>query len=362
MIPQGGKISLRQLSPHGIHGSLCIHQVLSDRTFRVKLAASTSPSFPPSDGVQQSIAEHHIIKRINFSPTTLYVGDLTIHASGLSLPVLRQLLQIAVTLISYVIDRGFRSSTSKSFSIHFFCSCIASQSPLSIWCPNPISLIRQVPRCHSSSNCSGGTISILLKKNCSPLAPALADSQSYTLGIIPQTTPPLYYHDPPHSWLRLPYTFFIRLFPSRSPWHNPPQRSSINPRSFPILSSWEPMHWIGFVISFSTSCPSLFKEIFSFSPIFFHQTNHSSFTSFYIFFSTFTYSFPIHPFLISDPFLSLPIFPILADTLFVHLHVCFPELTNLFFSPIFLLISLPTSPVPIFIKIVLNSLRLLVSA
>lgn len=119
MIPQGGKISLRQLSPHGIHGSLCVHQVLSDRTFRVKLAASTSPSFPPFEGVQQSIAEHHIIKRISFSPTTLYVGDLTIHASGLSLPALRQ-LQFAMTLISYINDHSFRSSTSKSFSIHFF--------------------------------------------------------------------------------------------------------------------------------------------------------------------------------------------------------------------------------------------------
>lgn len=94
---------------------------------------------------------------------SLYVGDLTIHASGLSLPALRQLLQIAMALISYVIDHSFRSSTSKSFSIHFFFSCLASQSPLSI-SPNPISPFRQVPRCHLSSNCSGGTISILLKK------------------------------------------------------------------------------------------------------------------------------------------------------------------------------------------------------
>lgn len=219
MIAQRGKISLRQLSPYGIHGSVCVHQVLSDRTFRVKLAASTSPSSPPSDGVQQSIVEHHIIKRISFSPTTLYVGDLTTHASGLSLPVLRQLLQIAVTLISYVIDHGFRSSTSKSFSIHFFLFTYGiSISTLSIWCPNPFSPFRQVPRCHSSSNCSGGTISILFKKNCSPLAPALADSYSYTLGFIPQTTPPpLYYHDPLYSWLWLSYMFFSCLFPSRSP-------------------------------------------------------------------------------------------------------------------------------------------------
>lgn len=155
MIPQRGKISLRQLSPHGIHGSACV-QVLSDRTFRVKLAASTSPSSPPSDGVQQSIVEHHIIKRISFSPTTLYVGDLTIHASGLSLPALRQ-LQFAMTLISYIIDHSFRSSTSKSFSIHFFLFMYSIPiSTLSIWCPNPISPFRQVPRCHSSSNCSGG--------------------------------------------------------------------------------------------------------------------------------------------------------------------------------------------------------------
>lgn len=123
---------LQQLTFFGITGNMSffIQSFLRDRTFRVRVAASTSPSFPQFEGVPQGsvlsttlflIAINNIVSTLPIGiRSSLYVDDLAIYASGPSLSTLQNLLQSAIsTASSWATKHGFHFSSAKSYSILF---------------------------------------------------------------------------------------------------------------------------------------------------------------------------------------------------------------------------------------------------
>ena len=123
---------LHQLSSIGINGNMGVflQRFLTNRTFRVKVAASYSPPFSQYEGVPQGsvLSTSLFLLAINniassLPPgvrSSLYVDDFVIYASGLSLSPLHSLLQSAVTAASsWATNHGFRFSSTKSYCIFF---------------------------------------------------------------------------------------------------------------------------------------------------------------------------------------------------------------------------------------------------
>ena len=123
---------LRQLSLVGISGNLGVflQNFLQNRSFRVRVASSCSPSFRQIEGVPQGsvlsttlflLAINDIVSVLPSGVrSSLYVDDFAIYASDSSSSRLHFLLQSAVTAASsWATDHGFRFSTSKTFSIYF---------------------------------------------------------------------------------------------------------------------------------------------------------------------------------------------------------------------------------------------------
>ena len=137
---------LQQLSSLGLRGNMgvFIKSFLSKRTFQVKIASSTSSSFPQFEGVPQGsvlsttlflLAVNDIVSVLPpGARASLYVDDLTIYASGTSIPDLCQFLQSAITSVtSWATNHGFRFSTSKSFPILFSRSRTVPKPPLFLY-------------------------------------------------------------------------------------------------------------------------------------------------------------------------------------------------------------------------------------
>ena len=137
---------LHQVSCAGITGNMGVflQNFLRDRSFRVRVASSYSPSFRLHEGVPQGsvlsttlflLAINNIVSVLPSGVrSSLYVDDFAIYASGVPSPSFFTLLQSAVSAVSsWATEHGFRFSVAKSFSIFFSHSRTVRPPPLLLY-------------------------------------------------------------------------------------------------------------------------------------------------------------------------------------------------------------------------------------
>jgi len=110
------------------HGS--IKSFLSKRSFQVKIASSTSSSYPHIEGIPQGsvlsttlflIAVNNFISVLPpGTQSSLYIDDIIIYASSPSIHTLQQLLQSAISSASLQAVTTFPQSSSKSSFLTFY--------------------------------------------------------------------------------------------------------------------------------------------------------------------------------------------------------------------------------------------------